>query len=68
MSDAKFPYVNHMNISDKPLELIDVTKPVKGCKDKWHNQTLCKVNDSIIRLGIISTGDAAISATPEKRH
>ena len=53
MSDSKFPYVNHMNIFHKSLELIDVPSLVKACKDKWYNQTLCQVNDSVVRLGIV---------------
>ena len=53
MSDSKFPYVNHMNILHKPLELIDIPSLVKACKDKWYNQTLCQVNDSVVRLGIL---------------
>ena len=53
MSDSKLPYVNHMNILHKPLELIDIPSLVKACKDKWYNQTLCQVNDSVVRLGIL---------------
>ena len=26
---------------------------VKECKDKWFNQTLTRVNESVIRLGIV---------------
>jgi mannose-6-phosphate isomerase-like protein (cupin superfamily) len=26
---------------------------VKECKDKWFNQTLTKVNDSVVRVGIV---------------
>jgi len=53
MSDSKSPYVNHMNILHKPLEVIDIPSLVKACKDKWYNQTLCQVNDSVVRLGIL---------------
>ena len=42
-----------MNILHKSLELIDVQSLVKACKDKWFNQTLCQVNDSVVRLGIV---------------
>src|SRR5262245_1343565 len=24
-----------------------------ACRDKWYNQTLCKVNDSVVRLGVM---------------
>jgi mannose-6-phosphate isomerase-like protein (cupin superfamily) len=26
---------------------------VRECKDKWFNQTLTRVNDSVIRIGIV---------------
>ena len=53
MSDKNFPYVNHMNILHGSKELIDVPELVKQCSDKWYNQTLCQVNESVIRLGIL---------------
>ena len=53
MSDVKFPYVNHMNILHDSLQLVDVHSLVEKCTDKWYNQTLCKVNDSVVRLGIL---------------
>jgi mannose-6-phosphate isomerase-like protein (cupin superfamily) len=24
-----------------------------ACKDRWYNQTLCRVNDSVVRLGVV---------------
>ncbi len=48
-----FPYKTFLNILHGPLELIDVQKLVDGCTDKWWNQTLCKVNDAVVRLGIV---------------
>lgn len=53
MSDEKYPYVNHMNILHDPLQLIDIQSLVDKCTDKWYNQTLCQVNDSVVRLGIL---------------
>ena len=53
MSDKKYPYVNHMNILYGPLQLIDVPSLVHQCTDKWYNQTMCQVNDSVVRLGIL---------------
>ncbi len=53
MSDEKYPYVNHMNILHDSLQLIDVPSLVSNCTDKWFNQTLCQVNDSVVRLGIL---------------
>jgi hypothetical protein len=48
-----FPYKTYLNILHEPLELIDVQKLVDGCTDKWWNQTLCKVNNAVVRLGIV---------------
>lgn len=53
MSNEKYPYVNHMNVLYEPLELVDIPALVNACTDKWHNQTLCQVNDSVVRLGIV---------------
>jgi len=36
-----------------PLEQIDLQKLVDACKEPWYNQTLCRVNDSVVRLGIV---------------
>ena len=52
-SSEDFPYKTYLNILHGPLELIDIQKLVDNCKDKWWNQTLCKVNDSVVRLGIV---------------
>ena len=52
-SAQDFPYKTYLNILHGPLEVIDVQKLVDACTDKWWNQTLCKVNDSVVRLGIV---------------
>jgi mannose-6-phosphate isomerase-like protein (cupin superfamily) len=48
-----FPYTTHLNVLYKPLEVIDVQKLVDDCTDKWYNQTLCRVNESVVRLGVV---------------
>lgn len=53
MSDKKYPYVNHMNILYDALQLVDVPALVEKCTDEWYNQTLCQVNESVVRLGIL---------------
>ena len=52
-SPQDFPYKTYLNILHGPLELIDVQKLADACTDKWYNQTLCKVNDSVVRLGVM---------------
>jgi mannose-6-phosphate isomerase-like protein (cupin superfamily) len=46
-------YNQHMNIKYNHLEVIDVPQIVAGNKEKWFNQTLTQVNDSVARLGIV---------------
>ena len=49
----KFPYVTKLDVKFKHFEPIDIPTIVKDCKDKWFNQTLTKVNDSAVRIGIV---------------
>jgi mannose-6-phosphate isomerase-like protein (cupin superfamily) len=49
----EFPYKTYLNILHGPLEVIDVQKLANACTDKWYNQTLCKVNDSVIRMAVV---------------
>lgn len=53
MAGSAFPYVTKLDILHGPLELIDVPEMVAACTDKWFNQTLTKVNDSVVRIGIV---------------
>jgi len=49
---AGFPYETRLNVLSGHLEVIDIN--VDDAKEfKWFNQTLCKVNDSVVRVGII---------------
>jgi mannose-6-phosphate isomerase-like protein (cupin superfamily) len=53
MSDAKdYPYETRLNIQFGPLETIDEKAIADACRFKWFNQTLCKVNDSVVRMGV----------------
>jgi len=51
--EPKTNYNINLDVKYKHLELIDVPEVVKGCKEKWYNQTLTKINNSVVRLGII---------------
>jgi mannose-6-phosphate isomerase-like protein (cupin superfamily) len=54
MSDAPaFPYVTRLNVQFQPLELIDEKAFSDAVTDKWFNQTLARVNDSVVRLGVV---------------
>jgi mannose-6-phosphate isomerase-like protein (cupin superfamily) len=51
--EKKFNYVTKLDIKFDHLQRIDIPQMVKECKDKWFNQTLTKVNDSVVRLAIV---------------
>jgi len=46
-------YNQQMNIKFQHQERIDIATIVETCNDKWFNQTLTKVNDSVARIGIV---------------
>jgi mannose-6-phosphate isomerase-like protein (cupin superfamily) len=35
------------------LELIDIAAVARSFRETWSNQTLCRVNDSVVRLGVV---------------
>lgn len=49
----KYNYNQQMNIKYNHHEVIDVKKIVEECKEKWFNQSLTKINDSVARIGIV---------------
>jgi hypothetical protein len=51
--ERSYPYATHLDVRFGPLELVDVPALIAACTDRWYNQTLCRVNDSVVRLGII---------------
>jgi len=54
MSSAPpFPYDTRLNVLHKSLELIDEKALSDSAPHKWYNQTLCAVNDSVVRLGVV---------------
>lgn len=52
MSDQSQYHIN-TDVRFGPLEFIDIPALVEGCDKEWSNQTLCRVNDCVVRLGII---------------
>src|SRR6201993_498334 len=51
--EQTYPYVTRLDIKYDHLQKIDVDEMVRECTDKWFNQTLTRVNDSVVRVGII---------------
>jgi mannose-6-phosphate isomerase-like protein (cupin superfamily) len=52
-SPPAYPYETRLNILHPPMEVIDEKALSDACEYKWFNQTLCKVNDLVVRVGII---------------
>ena len=52
-STAAFPYETRLNILRGPLEVIDINAIEDARNYKWFNQTLCKVNESVVRVAMI---------------
>jgi mannose-6-phosphate isomerase-like protein (cupin superfamily) len=48
-----YSYTTYLNVQFPALTMVDVPSLVKACTDRWYNQTLCKVNDSVVRLGVL---------------
>jgi mannose-6-phosphate isomerase-like protein (cupin superfamily) len=49
----QYPYTTRLDIKYKHLELVDIPSIVRECADKWFNQSLVRVNDSVVRVGIV---------------
>ena len=50
---SDYPYATHLDIKYPALEVVDVQRLADSVTDRWYNQTLCRVNDSVVRLGVM---------------
>ena len=48
-----FPYATHLDVLFQHLQKVDVPQLVDSVTDRWYNQTLCQVNGSVVRLGVM---------------
>ncbi len=46
-------YNINLDVKFAPLEVIDLPRLVDECSEDWFNQTLTRVNYSVVRLGIL---------------
>ena len=51
--NKQYDYNQLMDVKFQHQELIDVAGVVDECTDKWFNQTLTRINDSVARIGIV---------------
>ncbi len=49
----EYPYDTRLNVLHDQLEVIDVGALADVCEHPWYNQTLCRVNESVVRLGVV---------------
>jgi mannose-6-phosphate isomerase-like protein (cupin superfamily) len=52
-TSADDPYDTRLDVLHGPLETIDLDAVAKSVTHPWFNQTLCRVNDSVVRVGIV---------------
>jgi mannose-6-phosphate isomerase-like protein (cupin superfamily) len=52
MSDRQ-DYAINLDEAFGPLRFIDVQALADSVEDRWHNQTLVRVNDCVVRLGVM---------------
>jgi len=45
-------YDIHTDVKYGPLQLIEAGRLADECAERWWNQTLCRVNDCVLRLGV----------------
>ncbi len=49
----QYEYNQLMDVKFQHQELIDISSIVDECNDRWFNQTLTRINDSVARIGIV---------------
>ncbi|HYM19885.1 MAG TPA: cupin domain-containing protein [Candidatus Kapabacteria bacterium] len=52
-TEPQHNYETHLDVKFDHLDLIDVNNIVDETTHPWFNQTLTKVNDSVVRIGIV---------------
>ena len=45
-------YAIHTDVKYGPLEVVEAGALADGCRQPWWNQTLSRVNDSLVRVGV----------------
>ena len=48
-----YPYATHLNVLYDALQVVDLPALDAANRERWYNQTLCRVNESVVRLGIV---------------
>ena len=50
---ADYPYATHLDVRFPALAKMELDPLVAAVRDQWFNETLCRVNDSVVRYGVM---------------
>ena len=50
-------YTINLDVKYGPLTMIDVPQIAAQVRQEWFNQTLCQVNDCVVRVGVFAKGE-----------
>lgn len=51
--EKSYAYGTKLEVRFPHLQITDIASIVDNCTDKWYNETLTRVNDSVVRIGIV---------------
>jgi mannose-6-phosphate isomerase-like protein (cupin superfamily) len=51
--DPQNPWGTFLDVKYRPLEPFDIQDLIDANTRPWYNQTLVRINDSVVRLGVI---------------
>jgi mannose-6-phosphate isomerase-like protein (cupin superfamily) len=51
--DPENPWGTFLDVKFAPLQRLDLQDLIDANSRPWYNQTLCRVNDCVVRLGVI---------------
>ena len=52
-ASSAFPYETHLNVLFGPLEKLSLDPLIAAVRHEWFNQTLVRVNESVVRFGVL---------------
>ena len=55
--DTNQNYSIHLDERYGFLKLIDIGEVERSVQEEWFNQTLCRVNDCVVRVGVFKKGE-----------
>jgi mannose-6-phosphate isomerase-like protein (cupin superfamily) len=53
VSGPAHPYETHLDVRFPALEMIDLQAVADAVRHPWYNATLCRVNESVVRVGVV---------------